>query len=288
MKKILVLIIAAAAMGLYGCKEELEPVAPAEITNLNAEPMVGAIRLSWSNPEEGDFFYAQVQYVDPLTEELKKVNVSHFANEYLLDGLFSKNGAYTFRVYSVSSTGTFSTNYAEATATAMRVPPVMTPTTPVAVPLTVDMLSSNASDPTEGNLADIIDGDSDTFWHSNWHATVAYPNYIQIELGEEVQGVKIGITNRNRVGYTINEAEILGSNDEGENWTLLGSIPAGNIPDIASGVYETPSLSVFPTTGQTFSTIRLNVKSAVGENAFWCLSELELWKISYEVFDPEE
>lgn len=286
MKKILVLIIAAAAMALYGCKEELEPVVPAEITNLQAEPMVGAIRLSWSNPEEGDFFYAQIQYVDPVTEELKKLNVSHFANEYQLDGLFSKNGAYTFRVYSVSSTGTFSTNYAEASATAMRVPPVMTPTTPVAVPLTVDMLSSNATDPSEGSLAGLIDSNTDTYWHSNWHQPVAFPQYIQIELGEEVQGVKIGITNRNRTGYTINEAEILGSNDDGENWTLLGSIPAETIPDIATAMYETPSLSLFPTTGNTFSTIRFSVKSVVKD--FWCLSELELWKISYEVFDPEE
>lgn len=276
-----------AAMVAVSCDDETESIAPAMISNLQAEPQEGAIRLTWDNPSEGDYLYAQVQYVDPLTNKFQKINVSHHTDEYLLTGLFQKNGAYDFKVYAVSSTGTFSTTWEEVSATALRVPPTVTPTTPKPVKLSVEMLSSNASDPLEGVLANLIDGNTATFWGNNWHAPVPYPQYIQVDLPEAVQGVQVRITNRPTTGYTPSEVDIEGSND-GVEWTTLGSVTAGRIPDVASGVYESPVMSVYPETGATFSKIRFTVKSVVlPDYGLWCLSELEISKVSYEIFDPE-
>ena len=291
MKKISGFLLSIAVLFAAGCDDDSRSVAPAMISNLQAEAQEGAILLTWDNPTEGDFLFAQVQYVDPLTNELKKVNVSHFADEFLLSGLYQKNGAYTFKVYSVSSTGTFSSTWEEVSATALRVPPTVTATTPVPVTLTVEMLSSNASDPTEGILANLVDGSIDTYWGNDWHTPKPYPQWIQIDLPEAVQGVKIKTTNRNNAtpsGYTPSEVDIQGSND-GEDWTTLGSIAAGTIPDVQAGVYETPVMSVYPETGATFTKIRYTVNSVVQQDTwpYWCLSEIELSKVSFEVIDPE-
>lgn len=293
MKKISGLILLSiAALFAAGCDDDSESIAPATISNLQAEPQEGAILLTWDTPAEGDYLYAQVQYVDPLTNELKKVNVSHFADEYLLSGLYQKNGVYTFKVYSVSSTGTISTTWEEASATALRVPPIVTATTPEPVMLTVEMLSSNVSDPVEGVLANLIDGNVDTYWGSDWHSPKPFPQWIQIDLPEPMQGIRIKTTNRNNAtpsGYTPVEVDIQGSND-GVDWTTLGTIAANSIPDVAAGVYETSVMSVYPETGATFTKIRYTVNSVIGEAInwpYWCLSELELYKVSYEVIDPE-
>lgn len=283
------ILLSIAALFAVGCDDDGGSVAPATISNLQAEPQEGAILLTWDNPAEGDFLYAQVQYVDPLTSELRKVNVSHFTDEFLLSGLFQKNGAYSFKVYSVSSTGTFSTTWEEASATALRVPATVTPTTPVPVALTVGMLSSNASDPDEGILSNLLDGNTGTHWGNNWHLPQPYPQWIQIDLPEAVQGVRIKTTNRgDTYGYTPSEVDIQGSND-GVEWTTLGSIAAGSIPDVAAAVYETPVMSVYPETGATFTKIRYTVNSVVQQETwpYWCLAEFELSKVSYEIIDPE-
>lgn len=269
-----------------GCDDKDESIVPAMISNLQAEPEEGAILLTWDNPAEGDYLYAQIQYVDPLTGKLQKVNVSHYADEYLLTGLFRKNGEYKFKVYAVGSTGTFSTTWEEASATALKVPPTVTPSAPVPVKLTEEMLSSNASDPDEGKLSNLIDGNPATYWHNNYHTTVPFPQYIQVDLPEEVQGVRIRITNRNAAAYTPDEVDILGSND-GAEWTTLGSITTGTIPDAAFGVYETPVMSVFPETGKTFSKIRFSVKKTFTVYNIWSLSEFEISTVTYEIFDPE-
>lgn len=281
------ILLSIAALFAAGCDDDGGSVAPATISNLQAEPQEGAILLSWDNPAEGDFLYAQVQYVDPLTSELRKVNVSHFTDEFLLSGLYRKNGAYTFKVYSVSSTGTFSTAWEEVSATALKVPPTVTSTAPVPVQLTTDMLSSNASDPQEGVLANMIDGNPESFWSSNWHAKPPFPHYIQVDLPEAIQGARIKITNRAADKYNPDQSYIECSND-GNEWTRLSTIASGTIPLKASGVYETPTLSLYPETGLTFSKIRFCVESTgLPGWDIWCLAEFELSKVSYEIIDPE-
>lgn len=279
-----------AAMIAAGCDDDNESVAPAMISNLRAEPQEGAIRLTWDNPDEGDYLYAQVQYVDPLTNQLQKVNVSHHTDEYLLTGLYRKNGEYNFRVYAVSSTGTFSTTYEEASATALKVPPTITSTAPVPLELTVDMLSSNASETSyEGNLASLLDGNLTTYWSCKWSGgKLPFPHYIEVDLPEAIQGVRIKITNRHDgAGWNPDQSYVECSTD-GTEWTRLGSIASGTIPKEASAVWETPTMSSYPENGLTFSKIRFWVESTgLPGWDIWCLAELELSKVSYEIIDPE-
>jgi len=70
------------------------------------------------------------------------------------------------------------------------------------VPLTVDMLSSNAVEPTEGSLANLLDGDPATFFHSAWSVSIPDKHWIQIVTPEKY--TKIQISYCNRVSATTN------------------------------------------------------------------------------------
>lgn len=88
-------------------------------------------------------------------------------------------------------------------------------------------LSSNASDSSEGqHIEYLIDGKSDTFWHSDWHKNVIAPPYLQVAFDEPVSGlVQVEITRRNNDFGHIVRMFIVGSND-GETWTNIGYLEA--------------------------------------------------------------
>ena len=94
-------------------------------------------------------------------------------------------------------------------------------------------LSSNASDSSEGqHIEYLIDGKSDTFWHSDWHKNVIAPPYLQVAFDEPVSGlVQVEITRRNNGFGHIVRMFIVGSND-GETWTNIGYLeaPYGGTP----------------------------------------------------------
>ena len=90
----------------------------------------------------------------------------------------------------------------------------------------VAQLSSNASDSSEGkNIGSLIDGNINTYWHSDYHKDVLEAPYIQVALNEPVSGlIEIDVTRRQGAtnGHVIH-MYILGSNDA-ENWTRIGYI----------------------------------------------------------------
>ena len=94
----------------------------------------------------------------------------------------------------------------------------------------VNQLSSNATDPEEGSLANLIDGDPTTFFHSSWHSEVApdEDHYLQVQLPEAVDG-NIGIYWHKRTQNDNNRPiriTIMGSTN-GTDWTEAGVLPAG-------------------------------------------------------------
>lgn len=305
MKKTLGLILFAAAF--WGCGTNgVEPVTPPDISNLTATPGTGepgtadqrgTITLNWTKPASGDYLYAQIQYVDPVDGELKKVNVSNFAEgTYTLKGLFKKNGEYAFKVYPVSSTGTLGTPL-EVKATSKKVPAAITEII-TKIPLTADKLASDVTDPSEGSLANLLDGDKSTFWHSDWHSPKPFPQYWTIKLGREVDRVKLRMTSRNSsTNGAIKESVLLATNVSDDvadadvtDWTTLAAFPESTFRGGNAVTDDTPIAPAGEPSAEPldykFRRLKLQVNSI--QNQFWFYSELEVFSVAYEIFDPDK
>ena len=125
----------------------------------------------------------------------------------------------------------------------------------------VKQLSSNASDKDEGkNLGDLIDGNPNTFWHSDWHKEVCAPHYLQVALNEPVSGlIQVDLTRRNNGGGHIVRMFVQGSNDA-ENWTNIGyfTTPYG----APSETVSSPAIDL----GGTYSHLRFILARRAGKD----------------------
>ncbi len=97
-------------------------------------------------------------------------------------------------------------------------------------------LTSNAPEPTEGNILALADGDRNTFFHSAWSYLAPKPHNLVLDFGEtkDLEGITVKILKRNTSEYIANRAVtewmVYGTNDnpyaEGvtPNWTSQGKL----------------------------------------------------------------
>ena len=125
-----------------------------------------------------------------------------------------------------------------------------------------DQLSSNATDPSEGSLANLIDGNTETFFHSSWHSDVApdEDHYLQVKLNEPLS--KVGIYWYKRTQNHANRPSkitVMGSND-GAEWTQAGILPAEG--DTLPWGKATPAYKTEMTFAAPYSYLRFVVNEA--------------------------
>lgn len=295
------------AAAVCGCKDDkVTPIAPAPISNLvvsagegapGAADARGTITLTWDNPTSGDLMYVQIQYVDPLSGELKRVNVSHFTDgTYTLKGLYKKNGQYSFKVYPVSSTNTFGTPL-EGSATSKKVPADIN-TVLTKIPLVASQLDLYPTEPSEGSVEALLDGVVSTFWHSTWsEGTPAYPYRWSIKLGREVDRVLMRTTTRQNTGNgAIKTATLYGTaaedsvSDDAADWTELAQLPEGTFAQGSAKISDTPVMPIGEPSVEPldykFRRLRLMINSSYGTHIMY--SELELFSVAYEIYFPDE
>lgn len=113
-------------------------------------------------------------------------------------------------------------------------------------PLTVGMLSSNAIEPSEGSLANLLDGNVDSYFHSAWSVAVSGAHHLQVNLPENVKRFGFSYTNRSNNG---NAAMAWFTVYGGDNLELIKSyswdndgLPGGAAAKYTSGILtsETP------------------------------------------------
>lgn len=78
MKKIIYLILIACSAIFFSCKDDSGMTKDGDIvlSNLTAEPRIGAVVLKWDNPTASDYYYATVTYLNADGEEVRqKVSV---------------------------------------------------------------------------------------------------------------------------------------------------------------------------------------------------------------------
>ena len=129
-------------------------------------------------------------------------------------------------------------------------------------------LSSNAVEPSEGSLANLIDGDNTTFFHSQWSGTGPdEDHYLQVKLNESVS--KVGIYWHKRTQNHANRPSkitVYGSND-GATWAQAGILPAegDTLPWGSSTPEYKTELTFNPAASYTYLKFEVNeAKTAAG------------------------
>ena len=107
MKKIIYLILLACSAIFFSCKDDSGMTKDGDIvlSNLTAEPRIGAVVLKWDNPAASDYYYAMVTYTNASGDEVKqKVSVYSVDSEKgeghtsVRIGGFSDTNTYEFMV----------------------------------------------------------------------------------------------------------------------------------------------------------------------------------------------
>lgn len=263
--------------------------AKSSVKLINSEP-IGSITLLWNTfPEGSNIKKVEVTYTDPVTGAVVTGESLPADTSYTISNTMKKYGEYSFSVRSVSVLDI------PAEASAIKTVSKPIPHVPGAVTSEAKLnlvgrpLSSNAAEPNEGPIANLVDGNtaSSSFFHSQWSGTVPpAPHWVQIDLGTTLSDhFRIKTTPRNASNIPVN-FDLFGSEDGNEwfhikNFTQVGD----NIPTAGNG---SPFISPKYRILEAFSHIRLSVNSTNTNSIFWAMSEFEIWDVKTEVVsDPE-
>ena len=152
------------------------------------------------------------------------------------------------------------------------------------IALTVDQLSTNAQEKSEGPIANLIDGNTASYFHTSWSGTVPpAPHWFQIDTKKEITYFKYESVARN--GNNIpDDVDIMGSND-GVNFELIENLTkAKNGMLMSTSPYTSP---VMGNNSKPYRYIRYSVNHTNTGSVFFSMSEFKLFEVDASVVDPE-
>ena len=139
-----------------------------------------------------------------------------------------------------------------------------------------EQLSSPYTEPNEGSIEALLDGNASTFWHSSWSA--GQPDngvhYLQIEMVEtDIVNAAFTYTRRPVQNDHLTRVTMYGTNDaeaEKDACELLATIelPFGNNT-------ETLTSDVFPLKGYQY--IRMYEEATTNNRGYWHMSEFQMY-----------
>ncbi|RHR35027.1 DUF1735 domain-containing protein [Parabacteroides sp. AF18-52] len=131
------------------------------------------------------------------------------------------------------------------------------------VELTAGMLSSNAVEPSEGALANLLDGDVETYFHSAWSVAVEGTHYLQVALPTETTAFNFYYTTRSANGSAAPVKIIIEGSLDGVSFNQISTLTDG----LPTGGKETYNSKIM--VGKPFKIIRFSVpENASGGNYF--------------------
>ena len=290
MKKLAFFITGLMALSTLASCSDDEQSYEGQVSNLTAEAREGAIKLSWDVPTDPDFMYVKIQYYNIRQKKEFTCTTSAYVDTLLVDGLLARDGEYNFKLTAVGNNGGEGQTV-ETSCTALPVQPVVTWNNKELedVAIVMDMPRTpwtNAQEPWEGPLENLFDGDTGTFFHSPWSYDHDFPQWIEFELTEAVNGAQVFTSNRGNGnnGGSPNHVQILASNDQ-ENWTQVYEFYGKeDIPNKTQ--YKSPVINCGDTKYKYF---RYNVLSSNAGGLWWNLSEMswKFYEVTKSIYDPE-
>lgn len=133
-------------------------------------------------------------------------------------------------------------------------------------------LSSNASDEIEGQHIEwLIDGDINTFWHSDWHSVVPLPHYITVELTGPTDGYVSILAGRRKIDTNQFQDFIVHTSTDGTTYNELTTV---DMPNYGQGTYVASAPFYLP--AQT-RFVRLYFHN--GSSSCFHMAELQLYRV---------
>ncbi len=274
------------AFVLAGCSDDDGPkVKPGAINNLTAETLPGKIILRWDLPAaDSNIKYVKVNYYDPRTKKNIQRLASAYTDSMIIPETRARYNEYSFTLTPISDTET--SGAAQVVKKASEAAAITTTYTDTQIALKAADLSTNAQEPSEGPIANLLDGDTGTFFHTAWSVSFTAPYWLQANLNKTIDNCKIYFHRRtqNNNNRPI-DFDLMGSTD-GNDWFLIRNFanPADKLPvDAAVNDYTSPVIQ----SPKPFNRIRINVNKTNNNTVFFTMSEFKVWQVTINVFNPE-
>lgn len=159
------------------------------------------------------------------------------------------------------------------------------------VNLSTANVTTNDQDTAEGPLANLFDGDVNTFFHSNWHAATGhdatYGSYLEITLPSAMANFRFDITARHNNNNGIPKKVCLFGTNDSANWPTTPFATISNMESQLTAAGASGSFGTDDTPygdGKSYKYIRFCVMEAPGgiltstsSNASWSAAELVLY-----------
>lgn len=286
-KNIFLLAVTLLLIGFASCSDEdAKPIIPSDVIDLSADTQnkPGYIVLRWATPDDNTIRYIKVSYYDYLLEQDVVRLASVYADSVLIPDTRKKFGEYEFKVQSYSETGDAG-NVQTIKAVSEPAPVQVVFGESKQIALTVDQLSTNAQEKSEGPIANLIDGNTASYFHTSWSGTVPpAPHWFQIDTKKEITYFKYESVARN--GNNIpDDVDIMGSND-GVHFELIENLTkAKNGMLMSTSPYTSP---VMGNNSKPYRYIRYSVNHTnTTGSVFFSMSEFKLFEVDASVVDPE-
>ena len=148
-----------------------------------------------------------------------------------------------------------------------------------------DQLSTNAQEPSEGPIKNLVDGKSNTFFHTRWSSPqIPLPHYIQVNFAEDHKDFAIYYQNRTDNTWTTEgrpSVIMLQSSNDGSVWDTLATLTG--LPITHSSEYT----SDYVMTDNSFRYFRLVVTATSGSTSYFNMAKFAFYDVNVEVYDPE-
>lgn len=163
-------------------QEKFIPVPPENVVNPTTTPGAGFITLGWELPENLNYTTLKISYFDQVfKQDVVKTIDNNKLTEFKIENTFKAAGEYTFTIRTYGPTGMETETPVTVSGVSDAMPDYFR------VNLSADMLSTNAQEPNEGPIRNLVDGNKNTFFHTLWSGSIDVLHNFEIHLEKAIQ-----------------------------------------------------------------------------------------------------
>ncbi|MGV8963296.1 MAG: BACON domain-containing protein [Candidatus Saccharimonadaceae bacterium] len=253
-------------------QEKFIPVPPQNVLNPTTTAGAGFITVGWTLPVNLNYTKLTISYFDKVfKEQVVKTITDNKLTQFKVDKTFTAAGVYNFIITTYGPTGMETETPVNVSGTSDAMPDYFK------VNLTAAMLSSNAQEPNEGPIKNLVDGNTNTFFHTLWSSSISQLHFFQIKLEKSMQNFDYNFYTR---AAAANQAVKRMKIEVSSNGTTWSEVAVHSYPLASAGAAKMdgkPESSDNPFTYMRFTPLARQNADPIG-NSWFNMSEFNLFE----------